>query len=229
MTEPNAKERGAAYHEAGHGVAAFLLGIQPGRLAIVPDSDSFGHVMYSAMFRRKTSGAWNIAERHRGKLEDRVVALYAGPVAQRKAAGLELDLSDFGAAGDVHLVTQIGNHGLGLLDMQPQEQQAYLNWLQVRARLLVDDGWYLIEPLAAELRSKRAISARATQRLFQGEVMAKAITVMPPEFASKPPLALTAYGWRRLAWQVAVLTREHAKPDLVEAAPASTATSERSD
>jgi len=173
-----------AYHEAGHAVACFLIGSGIQQVSIVPDDESFGRVRHAPAFRREDIDDWGITPRDRSRLEARIVAAFAGPVAEAKGKGRELVLGQPTSAGGMHMIGALGHLGRGLFDMHPDEQAAYLEWLLVRARLLVADGWFLIEPLAAELLRERSLSGPRTIRLLRASVLAHAQSVMPEAFAS---------------------------------------------
>jgi hypothetical protein len=211
-----------AYHEAGHVVADFVLGIRIDRVSIIPDEDTLGHVRNNAPFRRSDVAEFDISPRDRRRLENRIIGLYTGEVSAARAKEREPDLSAVGNTSDLRQIGSLGHLGRGLYDLHPDEQAAYLELLFVRARLLVDDYWFLINPLAAELLTTRALSGRAVYRLLRSVVQTEAERLMPEAFVPStvsigdnavtgPPLiepsSMTAYGWRVVAQQVAVMSR----------------------
>jgi hypothetical protein len=80
------KDAFIAYHEAGHAVVSFCLGVRVRRATIVPDDDSAGHVQNE----REKPSTYNGIDRgdpwHPSRLraEKRVMVLQAGEVAQRR-------------------------------------------------------------------------------------------------------------------------------------------------
>jgi hypothetical protein len=202
-----------AYHEAGHAVAAFLLGIKITQVTIDAGEDHLGQVTVQNQFRTPPRGDWDITYRRRARLEASVVFDFAGPEAESKHAGRKPTV----AGRDANNVALGAHMAEGLADMHPAEAEAYLNWLQVRARLLVEQGWYLIEPLAQELRVRRSMSTSVVKRLLRQIVRTEAEAagmwrkrrslILEDEDGPHPvPLLghedLTARGWRELALQV---------------------------
>jgi len=82
----NRKERAllsVAYHEAGHAVAAFALGVPVQRATIVPGEESAGHIKHAKIFPRSDSPEWDTSYRNRGRAERSVIIFLAGDIAER--------------------------------------------------------------------------------------------------------------------------------------------------
>jgi len=216
-----------AYHEAGHAVADFVFGVTIIRVSIVPDEGSLGHVRHKPPFQRDDVTEAELAPRTLRRLENRIVGVFAGEVALAKSRRREPNLSAAGNLSDIRQIGSLGHLGRGLYDMHPDEQTAYLDLLLVRARLLVDDYWFLIAPLAAEMLATRTLSGYRVNRLLRSVVQTKVERLMPEAFVPSKvvvggrettlpptiePASMTAYGWRLLAEQVAVLSRPRSDP-----------------
>lgn len=151
-------ERLVAYHEAGHAVAAFYLGLRVREVSIVPDADGLGYVFWKPMpssFRPDVE----VTPKVRDRIEREAIATLAGPCAEEKAGGNDAwrtsgsDLEDSVAL-------------LGYLCTSDDELQAYLNLVCIRARNLVERLWHSIDSLAHELLAKRRLSGEEVRRLI---------------------------------------------------------------
>jgi len=85
-----------AYHEAGHGVAAFLMKIRFSRLSIIEDEDSEGR-MTGCRWTSKFNPEYDDRKILRRRVEARIILLLAGCVAgmifasvkKRRSAGAD--------------------------------------------------------------------------------------------------------------------------------------------
>jgi hypothetical protein len=159
--------RRTAYHEAGHAVADFLLAIPLWEVTIVPDGERLGHVKDGPRVRRSIQSESDLTLRDREQLERRTVAAFAGPRAEAKATGVDVEPQ---ISGDLLLIGNRAHLAGSFFDSDPGEQEAYMNWLRERARVIVEQGWYLIEALANELLTRPTLSGRAVQRLLRDVV-----------------------------------------------------------
>jgi hypothetical protein len=123
-------DEATAYHEAGHAVMAVKLGQQFEYVTLKESDDSLGHIFY---------GEW-MAEpdfdfdsaHHRDELYRRTCVILAGAAAESDyTGGSEVDSA--GATGDregaIDFAFQAG--------MQAEETEAWINWIWVRMRRLV--------------------------------------------------------------------------------------------
>jgi hypothetical protein len=145
-----------AFHEAGHVVAAHLLGRPRVReVTIEPGERSFGGVTLEESI--DIEGA---ATRDRADIEDEIVYLLAGWEAAARASGHP---QGFPRGTD-------GFHAESLAyAIQPAEHaEKYLLRVQQRARELVsrEDVWRSIQYVAAQLRQRRTIGGEEARRLI---------------------------------------------------------------
>ena len=143
-----------AIHEAGHVVAAHLLGRPRIReVTIEPGERSFGGVTLEEPI--DIQGA---ATRDRADVEDEIVYLLAGWEAAARASG---EPPRFPRGTD-------GFHAESLAhEIQPAEHaEKYLKRVQQRAQELVsrEDVWRSIQYVAAQLRQRRTISGEEARR-----------------------------------------------------------------
>ncbi len=92
MTEGADLERFAAYHEAGHAVAAVVLKLPLERVSIVPSNDSLGECSLEATPKCVQDGARSpTGSPEYNKMwqytENRTVFSFAGPIAEGRAKG----------------------------------------------------------------------------------------------------------------------------------------------
>ena len=144
-----------AYHEAGHMVAAWDLGLPVAGATIVPDSDSFGHVRVP--FEDRVRYADWVDED--GYLEAFLVVYFAGVAAGEKHTGVptpevavELSLGDPGTdhynAADLIL---------SLAGDDPDSQEEVGARAQRHARFLVEARWEQVEAVAAVLLERETL------------------------------------------------------------------------
>lgn len=151
--------KSVAYHEAGHAAVAIRLGIGIGRkgVTIIPEEHTLGW----AHIRKGFSGnpEYETSGRMRLKVENRVLALLAGMHASQSGDGCDDDLR---RACNL-LEYFCGSH---------EEVQAYLDWLNIRAKQLVESEvcQVKIEAIAQALLEKRKLSAGEVKAIPQEAV-----------------------------------------------------------
>ncbi len=141
-----------AYHEAGHAVAAKMLGFVVDRISISPQGDAAGHVIHDygcnmneVIYEDEPLRQW--------ALERAAIVSLAGEVAQRRYRPDSVD-PDHGGGDRVH-VHQILDH---LADETDQElRDAWATLLLLRAERLVEVHWPRVEWLASVLLSQTTI------------------------------------------------------------------------
>jgi len=145
-----------AYHEAGHAVAAFQLGIRIGRrgVSIIPAKDgSLGLVDILKGFRGRPDIM--TSDRMRLGAEKQAIVSFVGEIAQRKFRPRSVR-RDHGWS-DRYKTTDL----MGYFVATDKELRAYLKWLHIRAELFVSSpyNWSLIEAVAAMLLERKRLSA----------------------------------------------------------------------
>lgn len=141
-----------AHHEAGHAVAAHVLGLTVDRISIVADGDAAGQVIHDygcnmneVLYEDDGIRQW--------ALERAAIASLAGEVAQRRYRPDSVD-PDHGGGDRVH-VHQILDHLAGEADQELRDAWATL--LLLRAERLVEAYWPRVEWLASVLVSQTTI------------------------------------------------------------------------
>lgn len=145
---------GAAYHEAGHAVAARALGLPVPDLSMIPDEDTVGTCSYAV---------WVEADED-GRREDTAAVSLAGALAEEIAVG---EFNEEIAEDDLL-------HAIGLADEvteAPDERDAWLDRAQDRAEEVLRRDWAAVEALAEALLARRLLSAAEAE-----EIIAEALT-----------------------------------------------------
>lgn len=147
------RNKGTAYHEAGHAVIACIEGVKFRYVSIVPGEDFAGLVRLYKLPEDVELGAGST--RARKQAEARIMMAFAGALATRhafprsrsgQASGPDLDMA-FGCA-----MAFTGSE---------DEMNAYVNWLHIRTKQMVESRlvWPLIEAVANALRERQSLNA----------------------------------------------------------------------
>jgi len=153
----------AAFHEAGHAVAAYHLHVRLRRLAIGTDEgEALGWL--DLWLPHVTSGeAENV--RMARAVERDIIVLLAGAQAERICVGR----SSYPAGGfDFYEAMRRA----GSICRTSEEMSAYLRWLQLRTHALVESATWRppIERLAARLLERHQMGARETRAIIRAAI-----------------------------------------------------------
>jgi ATP-dependent Zn protease len=146
-------EIGTAYHEAGHAVAAFFLGLWIGRrgVTIVPNKakNTLGSAHVSKQLRENPD--IDVSPRTFVRIEADAVVCLAGDLAQKKIDPRRR----FGGQQDLHdavsVLSYISSGSDEILSLR-------LKIAKLRARDLVDDRWQEIVAVAAALLDRKTLT-----------------------------------------------------------------------
>jgi hypothetical protein len=145
-----------AYHEAGHAVAAWCLGVRVCGATIIPDDDSSSHVKLG---REKTrtciallwGDRWHPS---RFRAEKRVMTLQAGEVSQRRYNSRSV--RRYHSRRDLNQSLDI------LLQYSPYEEEPdvthHYQMLHKWTEALIEQHWHLVEAVAKALLEHRKLS-----------------------------------------------------------------------
>jgi hypothetical protein len=146
-----------AYHEAGHAVVSFGVGRGVRRVTIIPDGDSLGHITNHGLpaFHPdyKTDGAT------RRRVEQCVMISLAGAIAEARFKGHRRRLGD---GADLAQVFDLASYMVG----ETEELNAYVRWLWLRTRNLLEVHWPVVEHFAAELLARRHLTGREARAVW---------------------------------------------------------------
>jgi hypothetical protein len=146
-----------AYHEAGHAVASFSLGRTVRRVSIVPDGFYLGHCRHAAQPSFRPDMMADTKARLRAETE--IVILLAGGIAEKKFAGR---CNYVGASYDHDNAVDLAVHVTG----DDAEAAAYLNWLSIRTRNLIEREWAAVRAIADQLLTDRRLSGAVARLTY---------------------------------------------------------------
>jgi hypothetical protein len=140
----------AAYHEAGHAVAAVLEHRRFRYLTIVPDTaeGTLGHCLYTPWPARVQPERDSDDGRVDGRIRAAIITLYAGHAAEALFTGRN---NWRGSASDRHAASQLATYVTG----STEEQRAYLRWLWIHTQVLAQTERAPITALATTLLGGR--------------------------------------------------------------------------
>jgi hypothetical protein len=160
MTRPITLES-TAYHEAGHMVAAFHLGVPIRQATIVPGDGYLGKVKHQPLFPPIEIEAGD-TRRIEAKISKRIIICLAGPAAQRRHRRSSWRLwhgkGDYETAADLAQTLNSGDE---------KATDAYLKWLSLRAERLIDHDWPLVTACAERLMSRKTLSRREVLQVIE--------------------------------------------------------------
>jgi Peptidase family M41 len=135
----------AAYHEAGHAVAAVLEHRRFRYVTIVPDTveGTLGHCLY-APWPAGVQPERGEDGRVEGRIRAAIITLYAGHAAEALFTGRN---NWRGSASDRHAASQLATYVTG----STEEQRAYLRWLWIHTQALAQTERAPITALATTM------------------------------------------------------------------------------
>jgi ATP-dependent Zn protease len=151
----------AAFHEAGHAVAAYHVRVRVRRIAIgKSEPKELGWLELWLAPQTTANGIPDMRTEH--EIERSVIVLLAGSQAERMAVGRAKYL---GSGLDFYEAVRYA----GYLCRTRAEMSAYLRWMQLRVRALVESpNWRRpIEALARSLLQRRALRAREARAIIR--------------------------------------------------------------
>jgi hypothetical protein len=151
----------AAFHEAGHAVAAYHVKVRFRRIAIGKNTaKELGWLELWLTPEASVDGVADVRTEH--AIERSVIALLAGSQAERMALGRAKYL---GSGLDFFEAVRYA----GYLCRTRSEMSAYLRWMQLRVRALVESpSWRRpIEALATCLVQRRELGAGEARRIIR--------------------------------------------------------------
>jgi hypothetical protein len=142
---------GTAYHEAGHAVMAFLLGVRVGKVTILPGKDYAGAAAIDERLVRFKYGEIDTSsQKRRNDLEKNCLILLAGPIAQHTFTQKGIS---FHADDDNSKIVACAS----ALNGSPEATCEYIEKLELLVRSELASNWSLVENLAAELMARNEI------------------------------------------------------------------------
>lgn len=153
----------AAYHEAGHALAAYVVHRRITGVSIVPDEDTLGGCSF-ARDSRNFDPEVDTSPRVRNLIEKRAITLWGGHIAETRFTGRN---NWVGSEADRNRLTGI----LIYLCASKEETGAYMEWLRTRTKALIERHWVGVEALASALVDKSRIGGRTATQIIRVAVI----------------------------------------------------------
>lgn len=152
-----ADDRATAHHEAGHALAAYVLGLESVGTSIEPDDDTLGRHTWNPPTIQPDA---DVSAEDQDRIFRWIVMSLAGPRAEQLATGR---LSRTGANGDYHRWLDLA----GYITSSDAECSALVRWLDIRARALVRTHRTTTRAIADGLLSHRTLRAEEIAAIIQ--------------------------------------------------------------
>jgi hypothetical protein len=147
-----------AYHEAGHAVVAFEVGRGVQLVTIIPEGDAEGRVRKYRL--RGFHPDYETDGRTTRRLEQEIMISLAGGLAEARYKGHRRRLGD---EKDLSHALDMASYVTG----EPEECEAYIHWLYLRTRNLLEVRWGIVEQFASELLARRRLSGREAKAVWR--------------------------------------------------------------
>ena len=155
----------AAYHEAGHAVASYLVHRRLACVSIIPNpvDNTLGRCEYRNLATFKPGAP--LTGRFRSQIEKLITVLLAGAMAERLRTGR---IYRKGSGDDMK---QAYDAAMCLFD-EEKETRAFVKWLWERTRNILSYGphWAAVETLAGELKERKFIGERLACQIIRGSI-----------------------------------------------------------
>jgi len=142
-----------AYHEAGHAVAAYRLGVEVRSATILPDHYSAGYVTHGDLFCGHTLGS------DRAVLERAIKISLAGPLAEARFSPADLL---WGTRGDYDCALGLARYLAGSLG-----EHELLHFLERQTRALLDCYGGDVERVARALLEQDELSGATVKNIIE--------------------------------------------------------------
>ena len=150
-----------AYHEAGHAVVAWRLGLKINAISIVPSSDgSLGRIYHSNPLRG-IDLELNESMRARARAENAIMVFLAGPIAQRRFN--PHGFRRYHASTDWEAAAKLL---LRIAGESPKAARAYWTLLEEWTTGMVSSSWVEIETLAEAVLERQSLNASQIRRVI---------------------------------------------------------------
>jgi ATP-dependent Zn protease len=154
-----------AYHEAGHAVAAIILGRAIRKVTIIPDHDrnTLGSCQGHGNGRLPALDTDASSARHRTYIKSQIMMLWAGAIAEGRRAGRH---NWHGAGVDRSHILNLACFAC----MGDEECKRYIQWLFERTKnLLFSQRWHwdAIKRIARKLLKHGTITGKEAKGLYQ--------------------------------------------------------------
>jgi len=159
------KVQRAAYHEAGHAVASYLVHRRLACVSIIPNpvDHTLGHCEYRNLATFKPDAP--LTGRLRAQVEKLIIVLLAGGITEDLRTGRVF------RKGSDEDMKQAHDAAMYLFD-DDKEAKTFVNWLREHTRNILSYGphWAAVEALAGELAERRFIGERLAHQIIRRSI-----------------------------------------------------------
>jgi hypothetical protein len=147
-----------AFHEAGHVVAAYFLGVRIKKVSILHNKDYVGIVIHEKVVRGLAPEIDTSVLRNFNRMENLARIALAGDIAQKIHAPRSSD----GAGLDRETVANIAFR----LNGSPEAAGAWIEWLKVSVKDMLTVRWPFVDSVARELARENALNKEQIEAIF---------------------------------------------------------------
>jgi hypothetical protein len=147
-----------AFHEAGHVVAAYFLGVRIKKVSIFHNKDYVGIVIHEKVVRGLAPEIDTSVLRNFNRMENLARIALAGDIAQKIHAPRSSD----GAGLDRETVANIAFR----LNGSPEAAGAWIEWLKVSVKDMLTLRWPFVDTVARELARENILNKEQIEAIF---------------------------------------------------------------
>jgi hypothetical protein len=146
-----------AFHEAGHVVVAYFLGVRFKKVSIIHNKDYVGIVIHEKV-ARGLAPEIDMSLRNFNRMENLARIALAGDIAQKKHAPRSSD----GAGLDRETVADIALR----LNGSPEAADAWIEWLKISVKDMLTLRWPFVDAVARELARENVLNGEQIEAIF---------------------------------------------------------------
>jgi hypothetical protein len=146
-----------AFHEAGHVVVAYFLGVRFKKVSIIHNKDYVGIVIHEKV-ARGLAPEIDMSLRNFNRMENLARIALAGDIAQKKHAPRSSD----GAGLDRETVADIAFR----LNGSPEAADAWTEWLKISVKDMLTLRWPFVDAVARELARENVLNGEQIEAIF---------------------------------------------------------------
>lgn len=155
-----------AYHEAGHAVVAWRIGMKFRRVTIEPDGGSLGHMLH-AKHPKWFNPEVEFSDRIRLRCESHIIVSYAGQLAQARFRGRR---PRWGMESDNHWANEMASRLMSQQMIRGSNETfvAFQKFCWQRSLDTVNERWLEIGELATALLERKTLSYDEALKVILG-------------------------------------------------------------
>ena len=152
-----------SFHEAGHVVVAYFLGIRLKKVSLIHNKDYVGKVIHEKV-ARGLAPEINMSLRNFNRMENLGRIALAGDIAQKKHAPRSSD----GAELDRQTVADIAFQ----LNGSSEAAGAWIEWLKLSVKDMLTVRWPFVDAVARELARENVLNGEQIEAIFTRQMRA---------------------------------------------------------